>query len=273
MDSSKVLLEGGYSGSPVLEAASKTVFAVTSHSIAKGESGYAVSLANLPKIWAEIPADLAAQLSEKAISIQPEKSPVEPGAGAYRHCDRENQENDFRSAFARYVRQTPGEPQFYLLHGDEGKCHQSFILRLCDVHLKHYAGQVFGAQRSDVFVLQPAWSYREVEIAVRDLNFNLLKTLYDKSGERLETPDLTETLTQLLSRHMRSVVVLCYDLAAQNWNKHTPALLQRYYAACRKAYQQACKIHSQAAHCLVFVNVIYPGPEQLQGFSWWERFI
>lgn len=72
---SKVLLEGGYSGSPVIDSSNGTVFAVTSHSIAKGESGYAVSLANLPKIWPEMPPGLL-QTAHPAQSLQPTDEPM-----------------------------------------------------------------------------------------------------------------------------------------------------------------------------------------------------
>jgi|GEM_PF-3597393 len=67
---SKILLEGGYSGSPVIDTASGLVFAVTSHSIAKGESGYAISLANLAKIWPEMPSDLL-QASQATSTVFP----------------------------------------------------------------------------------------------------------------------------------------------------------------------------------------------------------
>lgn len=55
---SKTLLEGGYSGSPVICTTTRTVFAVVSHSEYQGERGYAVSLAHLKDVWSKLPAGL-----------------------------------------------------------------------------------------------------------------------------------------------------------------------------------------------------------------------
>ncbi|MDT4328926.1 trypsin-like peptidase domain-containing protein [Methylomonas sp. MV1] len=54
------LLQGGYSGSPVLCPRTRLVFAVASHNEFKGERGYAISLVNLGKIWPELPENLIA---------------------------------------------------------------------------------------------------------------------------------------------------------------------------------------------------------------------
>lgn len=52
-------LDGGYSGSPVMESQTRIVFAVTSHKEGEeGERGYAISLVHLREIWPEMPPDL-----------------------------------------------------------------------------------------------------------------------------------------------------------------------------------------------------------------------
>lgn len=207
------------------------------------------------------------------LSLSPSKNITIPiGLGAYRHCNREDQDNHFRLLFDQGCQLAQGEPQFYLSHGEEGECHRHFIQRLCETHIQNYAERVFGLQRADVFVLHPAWSDRTPDMAEQYLNFNLLSALREKDGESIDSTNLTDTLTQLLLRRVGSVVVLCYDLAAQHWRKNTPVLLQRYCVACRTAYQKAQQIHSQAAHCLVFINLVYPSTEQKQHFSLWERF-
>lgn len=57
-------LEAGYSGSPVACAATRTVFAVASHSEYQGERGYAVSLASLQDVWPAMPPELLDPRSE-----------------------------------------------------------------------------------------------------------------------------------------------------------------------------------------------------------------
>ncbi|MCP4699558.1 MAG: hypothetical protein GY862_22325 [Gammaproteobacteria bacterium] len=205
---------------------------------------------------------------------EPSSPPKQPAIGpaAYRHCDREDHDRDFRDFFYKHSDPASGEPQFYLLHGDEGECHDSFILRLCDTHIKAYAKREFDRQRADIFqISRIGWSGREPKSALQDINYSLCKALYDQSGERLEETRLRDSLARLFQTRTDSVIILSHHLAAQNWKRHTPELLERYHEECRKAYARALKKGVRAAHCLVFICLIYPGPEQLLRLSWWER--
>lgn len=66
----KKRLVSGYSGSPVICTATKTVFAVISHSEGIGDQGYAVWLGHLQEIWKDMPRELVSLLHQQRCLTQ-----------------------------------------------------------------------------------------------------------------------------------------------------------------------------------------------------------
>lgn len=52
------ILQPGYSGSPVVDLASRTVLAMVSHQVGKGEKGLAIAIEAIKQIWSEMPFSL-----------------------------------------------------------------------------------------------------------------------------------------------------------------------------------------------------------------------
>lgn len=214
-------------------------------------------------------------LQGAAAAQQPKTTGGGIGDNYYLLCDRDTQYSDFRAHFSRANRKYPGRPQFYLLHGEAGECHASFVQRLCDSRIRKHAEELFGARRANVAQVQRIpWSRRGGEAAERDLNGYLLTELEKQNGLNWDCDDLSGTLEQLMCYYAKdSVLVLSHHLSAPHWNADSQALLQSYCAAGQAAYQRILELEKDghAALCLVFVNIVYPDASGLRDLPWLKR--
>jgi len=262
-------LVGGYSGSPV-SLENGQVFAIASNASLDSQQGYAISIENLTNIWADMPADLLTSESKVDANIKPHLSGVAPGD--YYKCNRRDQDICFREHFNQYKQGK--QPLFYVLHGDKEASHQGFIQRLCDEYIQPHADQVFGVDQADVFMLTGvAWSRREGESAMRDINQNLSRALEADRGKGFDGADLSDNLSYFLQQYPHRAVVIAHNLYAvdKDWHQQSLDVLQRYAQQYQSVYQQVTQQSIAIAQCLVFVNVIYPDQAELQRASWWQR--
>jgi hypothetical protein len=61
-----------------------------------------------------------------ALPVSHSKATKQRGQYLYIKCNRSRQASQFQLFFRPNIEQRPGLPQFYLLHGEAGQCHQSW---------------------------------------------------------------------------------------------------------------------------------------------------
>lgn len=98
-------LDGGYSGSPVMQGQTETAFAVASHK--EGERGYAISLDHLREIWPEMPPDLLGAASPSFGRLSWDQWTVpQPALGELQNLLRQAAipDDTVRNAFTAYLK-------------------------------------------------------------------------------------------------------------------------------------------------------------------------
>ncbi len=204
-------LEPGYSGSPVFDENLSCVVGVVSDRQGKGERGVAIAIENLDQIW------------------QPPKSRKKTpqlGSGVHKMCDRNNQDNDFLALFELETDEGSRPPQFYFVHGEDGECHESFIKRLEQTHLREYVEKRQGEENASVYSKVVEWSYRkDLETCKNDLKFNLMKVF----GKPKKISDFSASvLSRMSSLDKRLLVVVIHNIYASKWHSHNEELIIRY---------------------------------------------
>jgi len=261
-------LQPGYSGSPVIDAELAKVVGVVSHQIGDGKRGWAIDIEALGGVWKNMPDGLLDAADRPASTVQEQKR-TQFGLLDDKMCDRRLEDAAFWACFKRFLKDFPGHPQFFILPGQVGDCHESFALRLRDARLAPHV-------RSTGATGKPHLASCPMEIDGDDLVL-LQNTLKDGLFEAFQCGASSgdqgiDDLCRHLNLKEHSVILVTHDILASRWNRDFPRLIRWYV----REYWAALSALLNAPLFLVFFNVKYPRPADLTifgrlGWRWFRR--
>jgi Domain of unknown function (DUF4062)/inactive STAND len=168
-------------------------------------------------------------------------------------CDRGPQEDEFFNFFSFHIRQHPGFPQIYLVHGDESERPDSLVERFVNTSIQDYANYKWGDQKAAIADESVDWPYRE-ELAQRQRG--LLSRLFRKFDPTYEFnhDDFSPAaFTRLPGLKLNPMIILQHEIRAAEWNQTAKSLLEWYLQFWDATGRLAPK-----PQFLIFFNVLYP---------------
>ena len=180
-------------------------------------------------------------------------------------CNRRAQEDAFSHFFLSNMEQRPGVPQCFLIHGEEGACHESLVQRLL-YRVEGFARARFGEHKATASLKKVPWQY---EGTVQERTNRLLSFLFETCAPRQQFSALDlspAALSRMLSASLHPFLVIQHDIRTARWDKVTKDLLAGYLAFWRQLSAEA-----PLPQILVFLNVIYPPAEGQPGRSTWMQ--
>lgn len=142
-------------------------------------------------------------------------------------CDRTKQEEAFSDFFTFQIRQRPGSPQIYIIHGDENECPESLVERFRDTTIQNYANHKW-QQRAAILRKEVKWS-DEGELAQRQkrLVSELFKR-FDNTYEFEHDDFSARAFIQLRALALHPVIVIEHQIRGGLWNQSTRGVLELY---------------------------------------------
>jgi serine/threonine-protein kinase len=189
----------------------------------------------------------------------------EPNLGhfVFKTCNRRRQVNEFTSFFVSNLKQRPGVPQIFIVHGEERECHDSLVERLIHTEIKRFAERKWGEYKGVVTYKKLGWAY-EGELSL--LEQELLRMLFAEFDPAYMEDDLSSiALANLISAFLSPLVVIQHRIHASRWDKFTIKLIESYMRFWEGAGNAPSK-----PQFLIFLNIIYPKP---QSGSWWKSLL
>lgn len=187
------------------------------------------------------------------------------GPLVHKLCDRTSQENTFHQFFKTHSKSDPGRPQIYLLHGEHGECHDSFVERLLHTQIRLIAEKRWGEQHSVVTHKQPGWAHEgELAELQQDLKINLFKEFDPAYAD----DELSATaLRKLVGGLLCPLVVLQHNIYGQHWSPRTRQLIEWYLG-----YWDEVKANTDGSQFVIFLSIVYPDKNAATGKprAWWK---
>ncbi len=177
-------------------------------------------------------------------------------------CNRRAQEDEFRKFFHTNHDLHPGVPQIYVLHGEEGECHESLVDRLI-YSVEKFAQVKYGEHESTVNSKRVPWQY---DGALEARRSRLLCWLFEQfvPTHELKFLDLSPAdFSSLVARSLVYFITIQHEIRATRWDKLSKATLQAYLQFFSE--MQADPARPQI---LVFLSVIYPRPQDRTWRDW-----
>jgi serine/threonine protein kinase len=196
--------------------------------------------------------ELALALEQSARST-PQRGPAHNlGSLVVKMCNRRSQEDEFKSLFLSNSMSSGSRAQMYILHGEEGACHESLVERLA-YQVQMLAGDAGGEERPQVKLKRIPWQYAgDLASRKRHLFAWLIEQL--GSPQRLQTADASPAaLGRLLVGQLASFVLLQHDIRATRWDEVAQPLIQSY-----REFLAELPASPGMPQLVVFLNVIYP---------------
>ena len=207
--------------------------------------------------------------SKHRVKAQPRGASAQAGSNygslVYKLCDRSSQENAFNDFFKTHLRNQPGRPQVYLVHGENGECHDSFVERVMQTQIRLIAEKRWGEQHSVIAYKQPEWPHEgEPTELQQDLRINLFKE-FDPAyaDDQLSAP----ALRKLAARLLCPVVIIQHNIYAERWGAPTRQLIEWYLD-----YWDEITANSDGPQFLIFLSIIYPDKHRARSKAriWWK---
>ena len=195
---------------------------------------------------------------------QPREREPHLGRLVVKMCNRRAQEDEFRKHFHTNLDLHPGVPQIYLLHGEEGECHESLVDRLIYSVEKH-AQVKYSEHKSTVLAKRVPWQYDGTLEARRA---RLLCWLFEQfvPTHELKLLDLTPAdFAKLVTRSLVAFVAIQHEIRAARWDNLCKKTIQAYL----QFFSEMEKDPSRP-QVLVFLSVIYPRPENRAWREWFK---
>ncbi len=176
-------------------------------------------------------------------------------------CDRGDQASQFNLFFKPNL--SKERPQFYLLQGESGQCHNSFVQRLIMDKIKPYAAARHGALEGAVHHIKP-WVHPLDNLDDARENFKI--SIFEEIA-----PEYNPANTSILQlcNHPKlkpfPYVVIQHDFIANDWGEQLKVLIDWYVNTYWMAYTPGVS----RTQFLIFLNFIYPSP----GRSIWRRLL
>jgi len=177
-------------------------------------------------------------------------------------CNRRPQEDEFKKFFRTNIDLHPGVPQIYVLHGEEGECHESLVDRLI-YNVEAFAQLKYGEHESTVSSKRVPWQYDGTLDARRT---RLLCWLFEQfvPAHELKSLDLSPTdLSKLVTRSLASFVTIQHEIRAARWDKLSKGTIETYL----QFFSEMEKDPSRP-QILVFLSIIYPRLEDTAWKDW-----
>jgi hypothetical protein len=185
------------------------------------------------------------------------------GSLVFKLCNRAPQVNGFADFFIDNLKQRPGFPQFYFIHGEESECHDSLVERLIHTQINQIAEKRWGEQRGTVVLKKPRWPH---EGDLRELQRQLKRMLFSEFDPAYMDDDLSASaLSRLASTSLKSLILIRHNVYAEQWNGLTRALIEWYFT-----YWAEIKTDTSGPQFLVFFNVIYSKARESR---WWKSWL
>lgn len=165
--------------------------------------------------------------------------------------------------FATQAEPRPGLPQFYILHGEEGQGHRSFVRRLriekFDPDAVSLKGKIEGATKQ---VLHQPKAFRPSLEDVKDsFTHSMFRQMFgDYNTERVSVRDLC-THPNLKRYHQ---VILEHDFVVEEWGKQLKPLVDWYF----NTYWMGHARGETPIQFKVFLNFIYRRPRHPRWRRW-----
>jgi hypothetical protein len=172
-----------------------------------------------------------------------------------RTCNRWKQVNAFEAAFRSACQSHAGRPQFYLVHGEEGQAHESFVERLIATRINHFAAEIGGVECGTVLNVRSPWPQDDkVEVRRRDLTISLFREI---APSYMGLDMSASAFAKLAAASLSPITIVQHDLHAAHWDATTDDLIRWYVNSFWSALQNT----DSRRVFLVFLKVIYP-PER-----------
>lgn len=190
----------------------------------------------------------------------PRQKPTEPiNKLLSKLCDRVEQLGQFKTFFHDERKKNKKRPQFFIIHGHQLSCHQSFLDRLIYKVLKEIAEREYGESEGTVYPLKVEWAEKgNLADQQNQLKINIQDGFND-SGYFTVTGAADLYHHPILEK--RSIATIKHDIYSENWNNHTAQLIEWYM----KNYWAELP-PPDAPHFLIFFNVMYQQLPQDKGF-------
>ena len=190
-----------------------------------------------------------------------------PGSrkGEFRHtkCDRVTQVAEFKRFLMTKVEPRPGLPQFYLLYGEAGQGHQSFIRRLRIEKFDPDAVRLKGAMEG---VPRHVEHWTASSPSLEDTKFDFLHGMFEEiSGKYHTGPTTLRDLCVHLSFKSYPVVLLEHIFVVEEWGRLLKPLVNWYLNDYWAGYASG----ASPIQFVVFLNFIYRQPPP----SGWRRLL
>ena len=162
-----------------------------------------------------------------------------------RKCDRAKEYAKFSERYEFFNREFSGFPQFFILPGEVGDGHYSFISRIRDYQLK--------SKTCAPHLVSCAWDVVGDDPVI--LKRMLIGRLYDAFDYKLSGGEgHFEELCHRLNLKEHKMVIIIHDIHASRWNRRLPALIRWYIGK----YRSELKNRENIPQFLVFFNIKYP---------------
>ncbi len=229
-------------------------------SVAPGKQALGILLRHLENEVGEQDATFLSAL----FSRYPLEATGDPPAGPLvpKYCNRYDQGTDFARFFRANLRDRPGAPQFCVIHGEEGECHNSLVDRLLhDPIEKEGRGWWSDYQRS--------YSFRPVRWPTSDDLEDFERKIRASLNEaipqgRLEPDPGADAIHRGLAGLKQPIVVLRHTIDHDDWLAQTPEQIRRYVA-----YWSSLSPDAGRPWLVIFLNVVYQPRRGLLG--WFRR--
>ena len=181
-----------------------------------------------------------------------------------RMCDRWRQVNEFDASFRKSHHEAPSKVQAYILHGDEGEAHESFVQRLIATRIAEFASEIAGLDRGTVSSYKCPWpDTHDAETRQLDIALGLFREI---APTYIGNDVSAGALLRLRSESLNAITVVQHDINAARWDSVTDGLLEWYLASFWGA------VETHGTLLLVFLNIIYPRASRWQGLApWWKK--
>jgi hypothetical protein len=257
-------LQSGYSGSPLIDKADGTVVGMVNLNFRLSKKkGTAIAIETLMDLWPDRPQDLIIGPTNKKETLpRQEKEHFPPFI--VKLCNRDRHDGDFRDAFvdACHDQTCSNQPQFYIIHGNAWECHDSFVERMLNTHIKNFVDQEW---KEKILKPEPVMvnfpEHDELDThkkrLVQELIFSVNSKYFQKDfslAAFCNQPNLEGY----------DVVVINHHIHASKWNKYFGFLLKWYMSE----FWSFVNLPENAPVFIIFMSIIYKDTAK----SWSKRF-
>lgn len=213
------------------------------------------------------PLDLAAEAQTAIANWQSSQltlpaSPSRRGRGEIvsKLCNRASQEMQFWKNFCTGLEKTPGQPQIYIIRGEEQEAPDSLVARFRLKTIQEHANKVW-PKDGVVSYKSPEWPSTDDEKTRQARLTELLFNEWDAGS----VPDLGNeqpgtVFARKISPRREKVMIVKHDIRAAGWDLHTVNSLKWYFGFWDDAGQELTRPNAPATspQCVIFLNIIYP---------------